>query len=74
MAEGDIQLKLTIIQRIIIEGMKWNVVPDSKHPTVWATITDNDGADVDTDFALDAAETVVAAHNAVLDMILEEFK
>lgn len=74
MAEGDIQLTATIEQRIMINGMKWNVMEDAQYPLSYAGITDDDGADVITDLMRDEAEDIVAAHNAVLDMILEEFK
>lgn len=67
-------MKLTLEQKIMIKGMKWNVMPDARLPEVYAGITDDDGSDVIEDLILDWAEIVVAAHNAVLDIILEEFK
>lgn len=78
MAEGDIKLKFTLEQqlmlKITIKGMKWNVMPDAHRPDVYAGITDDDGADVVKDLILDEAEQVVAAHNAAIDIILEEFE
>lgn len=71
MAEGDLQLKLTTEQRSMIAGMKWNVV---KNGVAWADIVDNKGVEIIDDLILDEAETIVAAHDAAIDIILEEFK
>lgn len=59
-----------------IKQLKWNILPelaDAKtySEQVWVDIVDDDGAEVTKDIDRDAAEEIVAAHNACIDLILE---
>lgn len=59
-----------------IKQLKWNILPEfvdarNRLEQVWVDIVDDDGAEVVTDIDRDAAESIVAAHNACIDMILE---